>query len=314
MIIVNILLWILKIAGVLLLAVLGLLLLGFLIILFVPVRYEARAQGDINEPEDIKAWISIRYFFRMLRFRAIYENRKFHWEAGIAWKKIGQDKDEVKEENPKQKQYQENTEEPEGSEEYSKEPETGEVEEEKTDISRQPVIKNENGRKKQKKAKRPENKKTKEEKISFPDKIKYTFRKICAKMKALSDMKDRVEEFVKDETHKAAFRKAKKVFFVFVKKWMPKKFQGYVEYGFDDPYYTGKILAWLAIVYPFFGKWFQVVPDFEKTALKGELYLKGHIRMNHLAAAAIKLAADRNIRSTGKEVLRLIKHQKKEES
>ena len=36
--------------------------------------------------------------------------------------------------------------------------------------------------------------------------------------------------------------------------------------------------------------------------------------MNHLAGAAVRLAADKNIRSTAKEVLRLLKRQKKEES
>ena len=46
MIIVHILLWILKIAGILLLLVLGLLLLGILILLFVPVRYELSAGRD----------------------------------------------------------------------------------------------------------------------------------------------------------------------------------------------------------------------------------------------------------------------------
>ena len=94
MIIVHILLWILKIAGILILLVLGLLLLGVLMILFVPIRYELSADGNIEEPEKITGKISIRYFFRMIRFQAVYENQKFHWMAGIAWKKIGQDKEE----------------------------------------------------------------------------------------------------------------------------------------------------------------------------------------------------------------------------
>ena len=78
MIIVHILLWILKIAGILLLLVLGLLLLGILTVLFVPVRYELSASGDIEEPEKITGKISIRYFFRLIRFQAAYENQKFH--------------------------------------------------------------------------------------------------------------------------------------------------------------------------------------------------------------------------------------------
>ena len=95
---------------------------------------------------------------------------------------------------------------------------------------------------------------------------------------------------------------------------MPKEARGYVEYGVDDPYYTGKLLSWLALFYPFFGKWLQIAPDFEKPALNGSIFIKGHLRMNHLAAAAVRLVADKNIRSTAKEVLHLLKRQKKEES
>lgn len=291
-------------------AVLGLLLLGLLLVLFVAVRYEVNAQGDIKEPEDIKAWISIQYFFRLFRFYAAYENRNFHWKAGIAWKKIGQDIEEECEEEPERDGRMDT----ELQEDHTDSTEISRKEEKKPDISSEPVKEKKAAQKEQKKRKETKNEKTKEKKKNVPERIKYTFQKICAKIKSLSDMKDRVERFIKDETHQAAFQKGKKVFFVFLKKWMPKRIKGYIEYGFDDPYYTGKILAWLAIFYPFFGNWLQIVPDFEKTALKGDLYIKGHLRMNHLAAAAIKLAADKNIRSTGKEVLRLIKRQKKEES
>ena len=74
-----------------------------------------------------------------------------------------------------------------------------------------------------------------------------------------------------------------------------------------------RFLAGLALFYPFFGQWLQIVPDFEKTTLRGRVFIRGHIRMNHLAGAAVRLAADKNIRSTAKEVLRLLKRQKKEE-
>lgn len=145
-------------------------------------------------------------------------------------------------------------------------------------------------------------------------KIKYTFQRICDKIKTLSKTKDRIEKFIKDEVHQSAFKKGKIVLIHFIKTWMPKEARGYVEYGFDDPYYTGKLLSWLALFYPFFGKWLQIAPDFEKPALNGSIFIKGHLRMNHLAAAAVRLVADKNIRSTAKEVLHLLKRQKKEES
>ena len=170
--------------------------------------------------------------------------------------------------------------------------------------------------KKESKAKE-ESEKKKEAKATvferFFEKIKYTFHRICDKIKALSDIKNRVETVIKDEVHQAAFRKGKETVFRLLKAWLPRSGWGRIEYGLDDPYYTGKILAGLALFYPFFGQWLQIVPDFEKTTLRGRVFIRGHIRMNHLAGAAVRLAADKNIRSTAKEVLRLLKRQKKEE-
>lgn len=308
MIIVHILLWILKIAGILLLLLLGIFLTAVLIVLFVPVRYELRAEGDIKEKERIKAFVSVRYLFRLIRFQASYENRKFRWEAGIAWKKIGQDKE--KEEKEKEEQE---------TEEKTKEmPLPEQAPGRKTKPIKNVKTEKSNGQSETKSVKQKKIKRQQEKSEPFIDnirnKIKYTIQNICDKIKTLSEIKDRTKKFINDEVHRAAFKKGKRVVFHFVKQWLPKEADGYVEYGFDDPYYTGKLLSYLALFYPFFGKWLRIVPDFEETALSGHVYVKGHLRMNHLAAAAVRLVADKNIRSTAKEVLRLIRHQKKEES
>lgn len=317
MIIVHILLWILKIAGILLLLVLGLLLLGILTILFVPVRYEMSADGDIEEPEKITGKISIRYFFRLIRFHAVYENQKFHWTAGIAWKKIGQDKEEKPEEETVPEKPETGMQKPEeqGNKiEESPSPKMETVKKEKPSQEKQQKRKKETEKNTEKKPQSRKEEKKESRWKRILEKIKYTFQRICDKIKTLSETKDRIEKFIKDEVHQAAFKKGKEVLVRFLKTWMPREARGYVEYGFDDPYYTGKLLSYLALFYPFFGRWLQIVPDFEKTALKGSIYIKGHLRMNHLAAAAVRLVADKNIRSTAKEVLHLLKRQKKEEA
>ena len=327
MIIVHILLWILKIAGILLLLVLGLLLLGILTVLFVPVRYELSASGDIEEPEKITGKISIRYFFRLIRFQAAYENQKFHWMAGIAWKKIGQDKNEEPEEEIQEKEtpekYKEDKKVPGRPEDGTREPEEQEGRGKENDSRKREAVKKEKPdpekKQEEKKRKKKSRKAGKARKRNpdgsgFPGKSSIHFKESVIKIKTLSKTKDRIEKFIKDEVHQSAFKKGKIVLIHFIKTWMPKEARGYVEYGFDDPYYTGKLLSWLALFYPFFGKWLQIAPDFEKPALNGSIFIKGHLRMNHLAAAAVRLVADKNIRSTAKEVLHLLKRQKKEES
>lgn len=315
MIIVHILLWILKIAGILILLVLGLLLLGVLMILFVPIRYELSADGNIEEPEKLTGKISIRYFFRMIRFQAVYENQKFHWMAGIAWKKIGQDKEEEPEKEEVLQKPETGEQKPIEQESRAKEsisPKTEAVKEEKPSQEKQSKKETKKNTKKKPQSRNEEKKESRWKRIL--EKIKYTFQKICDKIKTLSETKDRIGKFIKDEVHQAAFKKGKTVLFHLLKTWMPREVRGHVKFGFDDPYYTGKLLSYLALIYPFFGRWLQIVPDFEKTALEGSVYIKGHLRMNHLAVAAVRIVADKNVRSTAKEVLHLLKRQKKEES
>lgn len=301
MIILHILLWILKIIGILLLIVLGLLVLGVLTVLFVPVRYEGKLSGDISCREKAEGYLRISYFLRLIQFKMQYANGKLAWETRIAWKRFGQDKETDTSENTAQKADPEPVRLPEKPLEKEKHEQKKEE---------QPVI-----RTSEKETKTSEEKKKDPAKPKFFDKIQYTFHKICDRIKSLEEKKDKVAEFLSDEVHRRAFSKGKRVFITFLKAWRPKFVRGNIEFGFDDPYYTGKTLAYLAMIYPFFGEWLEIVPDFEKAVLKGNLHIKGHIRMNHAAAAGIKLILDKNIRSIVKEILSMRKSpkQKKEE-
>ena len=322
MIILHILLWILKIIGILLLIVLGLLVLGVLTVLFVPVRYEGKLSGDISCREKAEGYLRISYFLRLIQFKMQYVNGKLAWETRIAWKRFGQDKETDTSENTAQKADPEPVRLPEKPLEKEKHEQKKEEQpvirtSEKETKTSEKEKKADSGKAQEKriKEKPSEEKKKDPAKPKFFDKIQYTFHKICDRIKSLEEKKDKVAEFLSDEVHRRAFSKGKRVFITFLKAWRPKFVRGNIEFGFDDPYYTGKTLAYLAMIYPFFGEWLEIVPDFEKAVLKGNLHIKGHIRMNHAAAAGIKLILDKNIRSIVKEILSMRKSpkQKKEE-
>lgn len=48
--------------------------------------------------------------------------------------------------------------------------------------------------------------------LSWIQKIKCTFGKLCDKIKALSGKKEKLEEFLRDEVHKGAYHKCKRTF------------------------------------------------------------------------------------------------------
>ena len=51
-----------------------------------------------------------------------------------------------------------------------------------------------------------------------------------------------------------------------------------VRFGLEDPYDTGRILAVLSMLYPFYGEHIDIYPDFEYRILEGHLLIKGRIR------------------------------------
>jgi len=113
------------------------------------------------------------------------------------------------------------------------------------------------------------------------EKIKCTFEKFCDRIRLLKKKKGRLVEFVHDETHRRAFSKVKKELFWFLGKLKPGKVEIKVRYGFEDPYYTGKVLAGLSILYPFLGDSTEIIPDFEHKVLDGGVCVKGRIRLSH---------------------------------
>ena len=134
--------------------------------------------------------------------------------------------------------------------------------------------------------------------LSWIQKIKCTFRKLCDKIKALSGKKEKLEEFLRDEVHKGAYHKCKKEFSRLMKHLKPKKADVRIVYGFDDPYYTGQALAVFSVLYPFVGGCISVTPDFEHQVLKGSAYLKGKIYLWHFVQSGWKLIWNRNVRQT----------------
>ena len=57
----------------------------------------------------------------------------------------------------------------------------------------------------------------------------------------------------------------------------PKKLTGNLHFGFEDPSVTGKVLAVLGALYPFYGEHIRINPDFENEIFEGDVLVKGNI-------------------------------------
>ena len=84
----HILLLILKIAGIILAAILGILILALLIVLFVPFCYQGAAKWDGGQ-RDLRAQGRISWLFGLVELRFVLRDGNASVKGRIAWKKLG---------------------------------------------------------------------------------------------------------------------------------------------------------------------------------------------------------------------------------
>ena len=87
---------------------------------------------------------------------------------------------------------------------------------------------------------------------------------------------------------------------------LPEKLEGILTFGFEDPATTGQVLGILCVLAVFTGNHLEVNGNFEGKMLEGDVSIKGHIRLCHIAKSAISLLIDKNIRTTIKGFRRLM--------
>ena len=312
----HILLLVLKIIGIIIAVILGILVLLILIILLVPVRYQGETAAD-GTWKGICAKIKVHWFFHLIAFSAEYKDEAFFWRLRIAWKKMGTDSEDGQE--PVAGEKTEIRQEPavEEQAEYKEKEEVSADEagtedrlekEEKTDTKTEENVERllqEPEKNEEESQIPPADEETPFlfEKIAgrlraFFQKIKYTFQRLCGKIKTLSEKKEKVKEFLTDEVHRRAFQKTKTEFSRLMRRIRPKKLKGTVHYGFEDPYHTGQVLAALGVAYPWLGEAVSVYPDFEKRILQGDLYVKGTVRALYVVLLIWKLVWCKDVRTT----------------
>ncbi|RHS85938.1 DUF2953 domain-containing protein [Clostridium sp. AM42-4] len=327
---VAIVLGILKLIGILILIVLGLVLAVIFSVLFVPVRY--RAEGSCYE--SFKGKASVSWFFHLISLKAFYDG-ELHVDFRILWfhpgweKSDGKAAGETPEENSpeipegnSEKALEENVacangnpeeQKSESGQELKERMETAEVAKPESDLpdaskKSETAQSAENAGKTTEAGQKPKEHKSrlsilterlrrfwtgwKKRICSIPKKLK----RLAKKLKQGKQQWDTIWHFLQDEENKAAFRLAKKQIFGIIRHISPQKMAGKLRFGLGDPYRTGQVLTWISPFYPLYGRSVQVIPDFLETCLEGELKLKGRIRLATLLLFIFRVLQNKNIR------------------
>lgn len=282
----HILFFVLKIIGMILLAILGILILLLCMVLFIPANYQIQAKTE----DGIKALsfeAKAHWMLHLFTAYYIYKDKQSDWQVRIGWKTF-------KHKGNESKVQEDNVEEVSVKKEKSEEAQSSEESEKPADAERS-VKQDPHDESKDNKSKADVKQKQKQ---TWFEKIKCTILKIYDKIKSLWETKEKVTEFLTDDVHVEAFKIIKKEIGILARHLSPRRIKGFVRFGFDDPYRTGQVLAGLSVLYPFYGDNVEIYPDFEQKILVGDLYIKGHIRMVHLVTLIWRLFFNRYIRRT----------------
>lgn len=131
--------------------------------------------------------------------------------------------------------------------------------------------------------------------LDFLANITENINKLIKKRDDILEKYAEVRQFLGEEETKKALRDCKKYF---LKSWRhvrPRRFHGVVHFGMEDPAETGKVLGAVAMLFPVYRDRLVIAPDFEQKILEGEFYARGRIQIGFFMLLGIQIVLNRNL-------------------
>ena len=325
------LLLVLKIAGIILAVLLGIVLAAAAAVLFVPVRYAADAQYDKNSGKKPVLHVRVTWLLHLFRFFMEYDEG-FKMRAQVLFFSLYDSErpiePEIKEQKEKTSKKKQKTgkrtvfdEQPQKSgvqaQETGSKTEAEQTAEENPDESEavcspEQIDIQERKKTAKKKSRASRKKPSLAEKFKrFVERIKQACRRIKAffiriaqTIRGIFDKSVSLKETVQEKaTHFSEMLQDEEnrelVHFLWeqlkrlLQKIRPKKYRLRVRYGFEDSETTGWLAVRLAVLYGLLGLDIELIPDFEESVFEGEGMIKGKIRLAGILMIAGKVYFNR---------------------
>lgn len=293
---IGMVLWILKIIGILVLAVLVFFLAAVLLVLFSAVCYQAK--GSYQE-KTLRGTGTVSWLFHIVTLNAVWEEEKKAvlrifgipvWSTEAHTEKTSVSEETSKEPFPNSEWETEEYPEPGG------EP----LQEEEGILSVQEVGSPQDWTdtfaEKKEPAASPVNRLFETVKKIW-QKIRQTAAGVKQRFFAAMAYKEKVISWIENEENRQSVKLIIRQTGKIVRHILPGRGHGTITFGFgDDPYLTGKVLTGIAPFYPLYGEHIKVYPDFEHQVFDAEGCIKGRIRIGVVIGYAVRLLFDKNIR------------------
>lgn len=296
---IQIILLILKVMGIALLVILGILLFLLAIVLFVPVFYRVRI---IRSPEETKLTARISYLFPLF-LATIQYLKKLSYKIRI-FGFVFLDSEKPKKEKRKKNKGKNSPEtiQAQGDVWQTQSPKLTvskeEAEEEDTflPLTQEAPVSPTGAEQTEKK----------EKKVFFEKikgiwrkvrKIGETIRRVIRKISKLLHQKEALQEMLSKQENRKAIRFAWDKMKHLLKHILPRKMKGYLAFGTGDPATTGQALGAVSVLYAKTGCLLEIRPNFTEKQLECDMELKGRIQVFSLLMIVAKVYFSQEIKN-----------------
>jgi hypothetical protein len=134
--------------------------------------------------------------------------------------------------------------------------------------------------------------------LDFLADITENIRKLSQKRDEIERMVRKLKRFLEQDTTKKAWKDTMNYIRQLLRHVRPKKFQGMVHFGLDNPATTGQVLGAVGVLMPIYREHIVIAPDFEQQIFEGELSARGRVQAGYIVILAIKVLLNRNLMRT----------------
>ena len=316
-----IILYVLKIIGIVLLSLLGLVILTLLLVLFVPIRYNISAFKNENDTDNYEIKAKVSFLLHIINGRFLFPSDE-KLRIRLFWFKLFPKKnkpDKIKSVKNKKNNK---------AKDFSSSVSEGQDDETEEDLSDEDAPTIEELEKAAMEHKFNDNAETvrkiahtiNEEAVddnptickfidSIIDFAKNIKDKIIGIVNKISEIINNIEyylDLINSDLFKKSYTLCKKEIIKLLKSIRPRKIKGLVNFGDENCETVGKVFGFYSVIYPYVGKNIVLMPDFENKIFTGNIYLRGRITLFTVLVVAIKIYFNKDIKRT----LKLLKKEK----
>lgn len=296
----HILLLVLKIIGITLGILIGIIILAACLVLFLPLHYRIeveRREGEGNPP--IEATAKVTWLLHLVNMRLWYSS-ELKLRLRVLFFTIFRLPAKEKKNSASKKSKKKNKE-----KNFEKKPDQPykNKAEEKIENKSENIIKDDNA---DVNTENPDEENS-EQKLSLKEKLKkiweffqniwYTIRGLCDRIKGILENVEYYLDIIKGDTFESSFALCKDELCSIFSYIRPRTFKMDLVIGTGDPASTGQVLAYYyAVLYPLLGPQANVQGDFEQKRIEGTALIKGKIKLFTFIKAAIRIYFNKDIR------------------